>query len=292
MSSFVIASIIHLWFPGRQSMAADANTSSPARVAWKIGCVLVSTGLLASLAVVPYLAEIVSATGNEVNGWELTLATASEHLILIAIAVGLGLTLGPKVGLGTPLLAESLSGVPGWSRRLRPAVITALVVGIGVAIAISIFDPWLKSLMPEWPETARNAEAVAEKMVAWKLLLASFSAGVTEELVFRFGGMTLFAWVGARLTRRESPSDSVFWLAIILSALLFGLSHLANVVELGIAITTGTILYVSLTNGVAGVAFGWLYWRRGLGSAMLAHVVADIVLKVVVPVVAEAIWPN
>jgi membrane protease YdiL (CAAX protease family) len=33
-------------------------------------------------------------------------------------------------------------------------------------------------------------------------------------------------------------------------------------------------------NGLAGLAFGYLYWTRGLESAMLAHFTADLVLHV------------
>ncbi len=36
-------------------------------------------------------------------------------------------------------------------------------------------------------------------------------------------------------------------------------------------------------NGVGGVVFGWLYWRRGLLAAMVAHFSADVVLHVLAP---------
>jgi membrane protease YdiL (CAAX protease family) len=34
-------------------------------------------------------------------------------------------------------------------------------------------------------------------------------------------------------------------------------------------------------NGLAGIAFGYLYWTRGLESAMLSHFSADIILHVI-----------
>jgi membrane protease YdiL (CAAX protease family) len=34
---------------------------------------------------------------------------------------------------------------------------------------------------------------------------------------------------------------------------------------------------------VPGLVFGWLYWRRGLVAAMLAHFGLDLVLKVFIP---------
>ena len=33
-------------------------------------------------------------------------------------------------------------------------------------------------------------------------------------------------------------------------------------------------------NGVAGVAFGYLYWRQGLEAAMLGHISAHLVMQV------------
>jgi len=38
-------------------------------------------------------------------------------------------------------------------------------------------------------------------------------------------------------------------------------------------------------NGLGGLAFGWLYWKQGLESAMMAHFLADIVLHVITPLV-------
>ena len=38
-----------------------------------------------------------------------------------------------------------------------------------------------------------------------------------------------------------------------------------------------------ILNGIAGIAFGWLYWRKGLESAMISHFSADIVLHVILP---------
>jgi len=35
-----------------------------------------------------------------------------------------------------------------------------------------------------------------------------------------------------------------------------------------------------LLNGIAGVDFGYLYWKRGLESAMIAHFCGDFVIYV------------
>jgi hypothetical protein len=251
---------------------------------WKIGGILMFAAAIAALAVVPYLVEILRATGKEIVVWEFAISTLAEQMILMSIAVCVGLKLGPRVELGTPLLSDWLSEKTGWARRGRSPLVAALIGGFGVAIAILIADPWLEALMPPWPESAHQANEVAANMAAWKPLLASFSAGVTEEILCRFCLMTLFVWLGVKMTRRQRPSVFVLWTANVLAALLFGLAHLSNVVQLGIPITPGMVLFVVLTNGIGGVVFGWLFWRHGLIAAILAHVVADVVLKVAVPI--------
>jgi len=72
------------------------------------------------------------------------------------------------------------------------------------------------------------------------------------------------------------------WFGIIASAVLFGLGHLPVTATLT-AITPAILARAILLNGVAGVIFGWLYWKKGLGSAMIAHFSADIILHVMFP---------
>jgi hypothetical protein len=43
-----------------------------------------------------------------------------------------------------------------------------------------------------------------------------------------------------------------------------------------------------LLNGIAGLALGWLYWKRGLELAMIAHLTTDFVLLVIAPMLASA----
>jgi membrane protease YdiL (CAAX protease family) len=42
-------------------------------------------------------------------------------------------------------------------------------------------------------------------------------------------------------------------------------------------------------NGLGGLAFGWLYWKQGLESAMIAHLSTDIVVHVITQLVATLV---
>jgi formate/nitrite transporter FocA (FNT family) len=41
------------------------------------------------------------------------------------------------------------------------------------------------------------------------------------------------------------------------------------------------LTYILLGNSIGGVIFGWLYWKKGLESAMVAHVFAHVVMVAV-----------
>ena len=68
-------------------------------------------------------------------------------------------------------------------------------------------------------------------------------------------------------------------LQTLLAAVLFGLGHLPTVALL-VPLTPLVIARTILLNGLIGIACGWLYWKRGLESAMISHFSADLVLHV------------
>jgi hypothetical protein len=140
-------------------------------------------------------------------------------------------------------------------------------------VAVLIVDP----LMPSPPRPLTHPPA-------WEGLLASVGAGIREELWLRLGAMTLLVWLGARLTRPGEPSPAVVWVANGIAAALFAAIHLPQASAL-FGLGAPVLAVVFAGNGLPGLAFGWLYWRRGLLAAMAAHGAADIVMKVVLPLV-------
>jgi membrane protease YdiL (CAAX protease family) len=109
------------------------------------------------------------------------------------------------------------------------------------------------------------------------LVLASVQAGVREELFMRLFLMTILAWLGGLVQREEDgrPSATVMWCAVILSGFLFGLGHIDAVVPT--PEIYGALVEILLVNMMFGIVFGWLYWKQGLESAILAHFMIDAV---------------
>src|SRR5262249_24688424 len=123
----------------------------------------------------------------------------------------------------------------------------------------------------------------AANPAAWKGFLASFYGGIDEEVFLRFGVMTLLVLgVGKIFHTGERPTGTAFWLANIIAATLFGLGHLPATAML-MPLTRLVVLRALLLNGIPGVVFGLLYWKRGLEAAMVSHFAADLVLHVAAP---------
>jgi len=45
-----------------------------------------------------------------------------------------------------------------------------------------------------------------------------------------------------------------------------------------VPLTQLVITRAIILNGLVGIVFGWLYWKRGLEAAMVSHFAADIIL--------------
>lgn len=148
-----------------------------------------------------------------------------------------------------------------------------MIVGIAIALADQLFTSVNESLA-----------SVVMNISLWKTLIAAFYGGIVEELLMRLFLVSLFAWLLSKLLKKNDPSQSptIMWTAIILSSIIFGIGHLPATASVT-AITSIVVLRAIVLNGIGGLVFGWLFWKKGLYHAMVAHFVADIVLLVVMP---------
>ena len=94
--------------------------------------------------------------------------------------------------------------------------------------------------------------------------------------------MSLLVWGGWRLFQRGegNPGPALVWMAIIIAALLFGLGHLPALSQL-VVLTPLLVIRTVLLNALGGLLFGWLFWRRGLETAMVAHAAAHVAFFIV-----------
>jgi hypothetical protein len=200
-----------------------------------------------------------------------------QNLILLSVAIGVGLVAARKVGLGAPLLQAWLYGErPRQSVRgsLVFGALAGIVVGVVVLVPLLIAAPYLPGL----PLVSAGRSAL------WKRIIVGLYGGIDEEILARLFLLSLFAWLGTKLFQKREAglSARVFWIANMVAAILFGLGHLPSA-SMVMHITPAVVALALVLNGIPAVTFGYLYWRRGLESAMIAHFCADFVLYAIGP---------
>jgi membrane protease YdiL (CAAX protease family) len=253
---------------------------------WKIFFILLAAATFGLIALIPYSfalqANVLKTAKLPIPLPLLATIQIAEQVIMFAIAIALGLFFANRAGLGLPILEARLKGeaVGAKIRAILPISVILGVLGsvIIIALDVYVFQPALKA------QLAGAASALvgrAATPAAWKGFLASFYGGLDEEILLRLLVMSFLAWLGhfASKTADGKPTVAVMWVANIIAAILFGLGHLPATAAL-VPLTPLVVLRAIVLNGFIGIACGYLYFTRGLESAMISHFSADIVLHV------------
>ncbi|MBN1138901.1 MAG: ATP-binding cassette domain-containing protein [Anaerolineae bacterium] len=258
---------------------------------WKVLLVLVGLIAPATFAIVPfafYRLKAYGEAGTSALGWEVLVVDRLINGLITMVLGGIGLVVANRIGLGMPFVESWVKREPT-PYRFHSAVAMGWIAGVGSALSImllqsQVFGPPMLALFEE------IGYVVPEQAMAPPLYgsLAAFYAGVIEETIFRLFGLSLLAWLGGLLFQDPDgrPKLAVLWTANVIFALAFGAAHLPAAEALGWPINALIVTRTLVLNGIGGLVLGWLFWRFGLETAMLAHFFGDVVLYTLVPMVA------
>ena len=197
-----------------------------------------------------------------------------QPTILLSIAILIGLQLAPKVGLSAPA-AEALARGDSFASALRPQILPGLLFGLvaGVVLLSSwvLFRPLLPHVFVARAETFNTLVPFLTRLLY---------GGITEELLLRWGLLTFLVWILWRVFQqgRGKPRAINFVAAIVISSVIFGILHLPIVRALEVDFTLPVVAFIVSANAMFGLIAGYLYWRKGLESAIIAHMTAHVVL--------------
>ncbi|NLE75792.1 MAG: CPBP family intramembrane metalloprotease [Chloroflexi bacterium] len=222
---------------------------------------LIPGGMAAAQALSP------AAVPPDIPMWQLALANAG--LILVAYgALGLaGLYLARRAGL--PGIYRPEGGRGSW-------LTGPLAWGVAVGVVLVALD---------WAARSAGYQAFVHPPFPASLL-ASLTAGIGEEILFRLFVMSLWVSVLRWLLAGRQTSPLVLWLANGLAALAFSAGHLGTAMVLSGAATPAQLPPVMLAeilvlNGGLGLVAGRAFARDGLVAAAGIHFWADVVWHVI-----------
>jgi hypothetical protein len=200
----------------------------------------------------------------------LILVSTLQSVVLIAAGAAVGTAVAARVGLRAPFFEALVAGDP-LGGVLRPQLLPALLLGLGgavlfVAAYYLVIRPRLDHPTVLAMETLRHNLGIAGRLLY---------GGIAEEVLTRWGLMSLLAWVGVLLFGAATPA--AVWAAIVVSGILFGLGHLPGYLAAGCRKTPLFVGAMIALNLWASLLFGWLFWQVGLLAAMLGHMLFHLV---------------
>lgn len=234
----------------------------------RLSLLLWSAGMLGAVAVTgTLLPKVLEGQALPMPLWAVSLLSLGQSAVIVALAVWAGVALAPAVCLQAPVFVAAIT-----RRPLGPALRPQLVPGLTAGLLGGSF------LYTAWHYAPATLAEVSERL-SLPLFARVVYGGITEELLLRWGLMTALVWlIWTFLQRRDgAPAPGYVWLAITMSALLFGAGHLPAAVALVGALNASAVVWVVGVNTAFGLLFGYLFWRSGLESAMVAHALTHVV---------------
>ena len=159
-----------------------------------------------------------------------------------------------------------------WRRWFIIPLLLGLVCGVLIVIGDLLFAPingFGRFPHPAFPSS----------------ILASISAGIGEEIMFRGFVFGLWGLLLNWLLKRFTGRTTALWIANVIAALAFGAGHLGTVLVLTGASSPAELNpvllgEVFLLNGLIGLIAGERYMKDGLVAAAGVHFWTDVVFHV------------
>ncbi len=237
----------------------------------KISFIFTFIGLVASVIAAMYQItmltdsmkqQIISQLGS-INA--LIPVAAVQGVLFTFIATFIGLKLARKVNLKLNFKFD------------KKALILSILIGFVTAFIITVSDRFI---------FAKYLPSTIIKYVFSPTYLLSgiLYGGIIEEVLLRLFIMSLFVLILWKLFAKAKDylniPNRVYIFAIILSAILFAAGHLPLTIQ-----TLGTsapiLIRCFILNGIGGIGFGYLYWKKGLSYSIYAHAITHIFMQVI-----------
>ncbi len=176
----------------------------------------------------------------------LVFFSAIVLLVIYGLVVAASTRMAAQLGFQPSLLGALIS-----RERVSFSIFWALVLAVGLGVALGAMY-LVFFLLPNSPLPSETSLGMI------------FIAAVGFEMIQRLFLLTFVGW----LFFRKRLTSIRMWIAIIITALILTLLAIPLIWPLDF-LSAVDLVILTLTS----VVFGWLYWKRGLEMAIIAHIV-------------------
>ena len=220
------------------------------------------TGLYqASIATEQLKQQIISQMGSMQSMMLIAAAQGAGYAFLSAF---IGLKLARRVNLKLNFKFD------------KNSLLLAILIGLVVAFVITgadrfIFAEYLPSQVTQYIFSPIY------------LMVGILYGGIVEELMLRLLVMSLLVLLFWKLFARSKDRNAIpAWIyisAIIIASMLFAAGHLPITAQT-LGLSAPILIRCFVLNGIGGIGFGWLYWKKGLAYSMYSHAATHVFMQV------------
>lgn len=159
----------------------------------------------------------------------------------------------------------------------KKALIMAVIIGFFTALIITGSDRFIfAKYLP--------AEITTYIFSPVYLVSGILYGGVVEEILLRLLIMSLLVLIIWKIFANSKDSFSIpkwiYIVSIILASVLFAAGHIPFTAQ-SIGLSAPILIRCFVLNGIGGLGFGYLYWKKGLAYSMYAHASAHFFMQLV-----------
>jgi hypothetical protein len=201
--------------------------------------------------------------------WGLRVRVTEVGAVLLA-AVGAFWIAGPAVTVALRLRRKLQGGAAVVPAVDRTRFVTGIAIGLAAGAVLGVLAvPF---------QQAAFATPAPVGTLGGAVLVAS--RAIVDEVLLRLFLVTGVVWALTRWSGTERPMAAVY--AVAVAALVQVVLYMPGVNAIGFATPGATAAYVAMTIALPALVFGFLYWKRGLGSALVAHATALVALALMI----------
>lgn len=236
-----------------------------------IGLILLVLGWIGVASIltmtIPLPEEVRELLSSKFSPFQIKLLLLINPSILVLITTVIGASLYKKTNLTVPIIEsffDKNSNI-NYKEIIKFGILGGIFAGVLIGIVTFAFKPYFPQKFVELSESLQPS------------LPARFLyGGITEEILLRFGFMTLVVWLISLISKRLN--STTYWIAIVVSSIIFALGHFPVVYNIIPNPSITLLAYILIGNSAGGLIFGWLYYKKGLESAFIAHIFTHVCL--------------
>ncbi len=245
------------------------------RKPWRTLLLFIIIGIAGSALAVPVGLEMLQSMGiteDEMTPAMMVIVSILNPIILTSLAALTGVLLAYPSGFTSLIYVHDRFSTP-IRKSWLPSLKVGAAAGIGTGIVLVIGDLLFRGSVPA------EMGILTQEYGLYTFILSIVYGGIVEEILMRWGLMSLLVWLLWKVFGRslEKPSSWIYWTSIGVSALAFAVGHYGATAA-AVDITAAVLLRMILLNGIGGIVFGWLYWKKNLETAVFAHMFAHVAM--------------